>query len=441
MRMHPSDLDYATSVEAARYVKSPRSLTLLLLVLAAMFGMGLFWASRAMVDEVTRADGRVVPSGKTQVIQSLEGGLLKEILVSQGSSVEIGTLLLRIDDTRFSAELGELDARKRALSGRMARLVAETQNADKVDFDEEYVRENASIVTEELNLFNSRRQARKGQADVLQSRLRQREQELNEAQVGERRAARNASLARQELNAKADLARDGIIAKTEVLSLRREVNALQGEVDTLKAAQDRINSAIDEARQQIVEQLLTFQAQAQGELIESQSELAVIEESMRPADDRQKRTDVRSPVRGTINTINVNTIGGVIQPGQTLIEIVPLDSKLQIEARVRPSDVAFISLDQRAIIKLTAYDFAIYGGLDGLVSLIGVDSVVDEVTGERYFPITVETTDRFLKGSETQLPIIPGMVGTVDILTGEKSILNYILKPIRRAKDEALRER
>ena len=167
----------------------------------------------------------------------------------------------------------------------------------------------------------------------------------------------------------------------------------------------------------------------------------MIEESMRPADDRQKRTDVRSPVRGTINTINVNTIGGVIQPGQTLIEIVPLDSKLQIEARVRPSDVAFISLDQRAIIKLTAYDFAIYGGLDGLVSLIGVDSVVDEVTGERYFPITVETTDRFLKGSETQLPIIPGMVGTVDILTGEKSILNYILKPIRRAKDEALRER
>ncbi|MBI1239932.1 MAG: HlyD family type I secretion periplasmic adaptor subunit [Alphaproteobacteria bacterium] len=435
------DMAYTEDLVAARYYGAGRAPKLLLVGMILFLFLGFIWTSIATVEEVTRGEGRVIPSTKTQIVQSLEGGIVKEILVRTGAVVEKGDLLLRIDDTGFASTLGELKARRSSLQAQIARLEAEAAGSDRIDFGDNLNQTAAAAVASELALFNIRRRDLDGQKAVLLERKVQREQELAQLQGRVERLKGSLGLAKQELALNAPLVTKGIVPRADYLRLQREVNDIQSELDSNVNQLVAAEAAVRESLKLLEDADLTFQREAQAELTTRQSELAVIEESLRAAQDRVARTDIRSPVKGIVNAMRVATLGGVVQPGADLIEITPLDDALLVEARIRPADIAFISPGQRAMVKLTAYDFTIYGGLEGVVEQIGADAIVDAQSRESYYTITVRTTQPAAGGGLSGLPIIPGMVASVDIITGEKSILAYLMKPITRARHEALRER
>lgn len=435
------DFDYASEVQKALHQGPRMSSHIFLFTIVAMFAAGLFWADRAMVDEVTRGDGRVIPSSQMQVIQTLDSGLLKEILVREGEIVEAGQVLLRVDDTNFASRAGELEAQRRSLLAQIARLQTEVAGGTEIAFPEELVDDHPEIAASELALFLARQQGLESQTSILRQQLQQREQELEELRVNEAQYASSLDLARQELAIYEPLARTGVVAEVEVLRLRREVNDLDGRLRAARGALPRVESSIQEARDRLAEAALTFRSEAQAQLNQRRSELSVIDQSLRAAQDRVSRTDIRSPVRGIVNSLSLTTIGGVVQAGSELMQIVPLDDSLLVEARIRPADVAFLSPGLPATVKITAYDFSIYGGLRGTVERISADTLADPENGEAYYEIVVRTERNFLGTQDAPLAIIPGMIASVDILTGEKSVLDYILKPLTKARDEALRER
>lgn len=373
-----------------------------------LYGVGIFlvlaliWASLAEVDEVTRADGKVIPSSQIQVIQNLEGGILSEINVREGDQVAKDEVLLKIDDTRFSADYKENQKKYYSLLASIARLKAESRGLDTIEFPEEVKREGQDMIASELKLFNQHKE----QMEATLKTLKQSYQ-----------------LALEEMEITKPLVKEGLMSKLELLRLKREVNEVEGNI--LQEKED-------------------FQSTAQNELTEKQTELAALTEALKAMQDRMVRTTVRSPVRGTVKKINIATRGGVIQPGMDILEIVPAEDTLLIEAKVKPSDIGFIHPEQEALVKVTAYDFSIYGGLDGIVEYISADTIKDEENlndDESYYKILVRTKKNYLSKDNKKLNIIPGMPVTVDILTGKKSVLDYILKPFLKAKSEALRER
>jgi adhesin transport system membrane fusion protein len=275
----------------------------------------------------------------------------------------------------------------------------------------------------------------------LNERVEQRQRELSELAASLNRLATDLDLARDELNIKRPLAERAIVARTDLIRLQRDVANLEGQIGIQQATRGKLEAGIREAEAQVAELLQKFRQDARLELSQKQAELSVITQSMRAATDRVVRADIRSPVDGIINKVNTNTIGGVVQAGQILMEIVPIEDSLFVEAKIRPSDIAFVHPGQHAVVKITAYDFSVYGGLEGRVERISADSVYDEITRENHYLVTVKTLGNQLKGQQESLPIIPGMVASVDILTGEKSVLQYLLKPINKARYEALTER
>lgn len=434
------DHAYMDDVEDALRNGPGRLTHLFLVLVAGMLAVALIWAAWAQLDEITRGDGRVVPSTQLQVVQSLEGGIVKLIAVAEGEIVEQGDVLLQIDDTSFASTVGEMRAQEHALRAEIARLQAEVASEDQVDWPANLTADYPEIVANEQALFNNRRDALNSQLSVLRQQADQREQELQEIQLRARQAETSLDLARQELAINAPLAERGIVPKTEILGLRRQINDLQGELEGALLAAPRIESSIREANERIQEYFLSARSERLTDLNNRRSALAVINQSLLAATDKVARADIRAPVRGIVNKINVATLGGVVRPGSDLVEIVPLDDTLLIEARIRPSDVAFLNPGQKAMVKFTAYDFSIYGGLPGKIERISADTSSDQ-QGESFYRVFVRTDANHL-GSETEpLPIIPGMVAQVDILTGEKSVLDYLLKPILKARNEALRER
>jgi len=439
-RRRRSDLDYAGDVEAALR-QGPRLAThLLLLVIVGLFVSAILWASWATVEEVTRGSGRVIPSRQIQVVQTLEPGIVEEILIVEGELVEQGQVLLRIDDTGSASELGELHAQRSALRAAIARLAAEVAGAEEIAFPEDLAEAFPGVVADERSLFNARREELNSQLGILRQQAEQREQELEELRGNEEQQERSLELAREELGVYSGLSA-GVVPQVEILRLRREVNDLAGQLEATRRAIPRVESSIREAYERIEDQFLSSRCASARKLGQRRSELAVITETLRAAQDRVARTDIRSPVNGIVNRLNVNTIGGIVHPGMNIIEIVPLEDSLLVEARIRPSDVAFISPGQPATVKITAYDYAVYGGLEGEVERISADTMTDEETGEAFYRVIVRTQQTQLGTEENPLPIIPGMIASVDILTGEKTVLDYLLKPLVRAQNEALRER
>ncbi len=435
------DFDYATEVQAALH-QGPRTRShVFLFTIIALFAAGLFWADRAMVDEVTRGEGRVIPSRQMQVVQTLESGIVEAILVREGDIVEAGQILLRIDDTGFASTAGELRAQRRGLVAQIARLQAEVAGSGDIAFPEDLVDQVPTIAAGELSLFVTRRDELESQLSILRQQVEQRQRELEELQVTEEQYASSLALARQELAIYEPLLVSGVVSEVEVPRLRREVNDLQGQLEAVRRSVPRAESAIREATERIGDAALAFRAQTLLELNQRNSELSVIDQTLRAADVRVVRTDIRSPVHGIVNSMSVTTVGGVVQAGRNLVEIVPLDDSLLVEARIRPSDVAFLRPGQTATVKITAYDFSVYGGLQGLVERISPDTMTDQDSGETFYEIVVRTEENHLGTPERPLPIMPGMVASVDILTGEKSILDYLLKPLTKARETALRER
>jgi adhesin transport system membrane fusion protein len=443
MPIQRQDLDFARDSEAALLAAPSKGRGAFLYVCLAFFITALTWASLAQLDEVTRGQGRVIPSSKRQVIQSLEGGIVKALLVHEGDKVTKGQVLLRIDDTGFSSNLGELEAKEIALTAAVTRLGTEASNADAdtVQFPPELAEKAPDVVKAETTLFNIRRSGLLNQLHVLGERLTQRKQELAELEESKKRFTNSRDIAQHEREMKAPLAQKGIISKVDLLKLDREISDLQGQIDTTEQSIPKVDAAIREAERLIEEEKLTFRQNAQTELSTKLAELTVVRQSLTGAEDRVNRTEVRSPVDGIVNKLQINTIGGVVRASEPMIEITPIEDTLRVEARIRPSDIAFITPGQKATVKITAYDFTIYGGLEGKVELVSSDSTLDEQNKESYYSVTIRTNDTSLRKDGQSFPIIPGMVATVDILTGKKSVLTYILKPIIKARYEALRER
>ncbi len=440
-RVRPSkaDADFIVG-RAGADLHGPRGFThLLLLIIVAFFALFFTWASWATLDEVTRGEGKVIPSSQVQVVQNLEGGIVAAIQAHEGDVVEQGQTLLRIDNVRAASDLRENRQRYLALLGALARLHAEVDDA-AISFPPEVVADAPEVAANEHNLYDARRQDLQSELAILRSQAEQREQELTELRTHIDQLTRSLELAQQELDITAPLAANRVVSKVDFLRLQRQVNDLEGELESARLAVPRVELAAGEAHRRIDERQLKFRADAQRELNTTQAEATPLAEVITAAADRVQRTEVRSPVRGTIKRLLVNTVGGVIQPGQNLVEIVPLEDNLLIEAKVRPADIGFLHPGQAAMVKVTAYDFSIYGGLKGVVEDISADTIADD-KGESFYRVRVRTRDTALEKAGQPLPITPGMTTQVDILTGQKTVMDYLLKPILKAKQRALRER
>lgn len=437
------DLDFIQDSEAALRDAPARASMYFLLACVALLSTFILWAYLAELEEVTRGDGKVIPSSKTQVLQSLEGGIVKKINVREGDSVTKGQILLTIDDTSFSSDLGELQAKQLSLSVQVKRLQAEAAIPDgkEIDFGAELRKSAPEVVRNEESLVAIRKSSFENQISVLKERLEQRKQELGELLASKKRYQDGLEIAQREFKMKEPLAKRGIVSRTDVLRLEREISDLRGQLATTEQSLPRVEASIREAERVVQEQRLSFRQTAQTELNTKLAELSVVNQSITAATDRVVRADIRSPVEGIINKLHVNTIGGVVRAGEALVEITPQEESLFVEVRIQPKDIAFISPGQKALVKITAYDFTIYGGLEGKVEVISSDSIVDEQSKESFYTATVKTTESVLRKGDKSLPIIPGMVAQVDVITGEKSVLDYLLKPIVKAQKEALRER
>jgi adhesin transport system membrane fusion protein len=403
----------------------------------------LVWADQAVLDEVTRGEGRVVPSGQTQIIQNLEGGILAEVLTSEGQIVEKGQVLMRIDNTAAESRLRELKQRYYAGLATVTRLEAEiagVSDPEAVKFPDELVQSAPDVARSELSLFQIRQQQLQSQLAILQDQLSQRQQELAELRGKADNLRNSFGLAQKELDITRPLANQGVVSQVDLLRLERQVNDLKSEISAADLAKPRAEAAVEEAQKRLKERIVTFKTDASQDLTKAKLELSATTEEMAANQDRVTRTEVRSPVHGTIKEIKIRTIGGVIQPGQNLIEVVPIEDTLLVEAQIRPSDIAFIRPKQAAVVKITAYDFSTYGGLDAVVEQISADTIENE-KGEHFFRIRLRTDKNFLGTADKPLPIIPGMTASVDILTGHKTVLEYLLAPVMRARDTALRER
>jgi len=433
--MNPTDkTQFANSVsQALQETHSPRSSLFIWFVCLLLVAL-IIWASLAEMDEFAHGTGSVVPSQTVQKIQNLEGGILSEVLVREGDIVEAGQLLLRIDDTSHGASFREQEVQRDYLEARIERLIAE---ANMTPYQPQIAND---FVQDEVELYNIRQRSHKQQMERLIQRAQQKRLELQELAVQTERLTKNVSLMNEEYDLTAPMVNSGAVSEVELNRLTRSLNEATSELAGAKISKPRLEAELDEilAEQQATE--LNVQAEAQQALNDAQNEFARLSETASAAGDRVDRTAVRASVRGTIKKININTIGGVIQPGMDLIELVPLEDQLVVEVKVRPQDIAYIHPQQKALVKITAYDFSIYGGLDAHVVHISPDTLATE-EGETYYLVRLLTEGQIQTKTGNPLPIIPGMVVEAGINTGSKTMLDYLLKPILKTKQNAFTER
>ncbi|HRK12407.1 MAG TPA: HlyD family type I secretion periplasmic adaptor subunit, partial [Thauera sp.] len=432
----PGADDWMGEADWARLQQEPLRARGLLWIIALVLVALVVWAALAELDEVTRGEARVIPSSQLQVVQSFDGGVVEEIAVREGQVVDTGELLLRIDPTRFVSTLLESRATAQALQARAARLEALTRGGEFA-VAAELEREIPDIVAHERRMFETSREGINAQIAIARQQLSQRQQELNEVRARRDQAARGLDLAVRELDVTRPLVRSGAVSDVDILRLERDVARMRGERDQAAAQISRVQAAITEAEGKIQEVELAVRNQWRAELSDTMSKLGSLSEGARGLEDRVKHAEIRSPMRGTVKRLLVNTVGGVVQPGREVVEIVPLDDALLLEARIKPRDIGFLRPEQPAVVKFSAYDFAIYGGLDAVVEHISADTVLDD-KGNAFYIVRVRTLQNELGEG---MPIIPGMVADVDILTGKKSVLAYLAKPVLRAKANALTER
>lgn len=419
---------------------APRVVRVTLWAIFAFFIAMILWASLASIDEVTRGEGRAIPSSRLQKVQNLEGGIVAEVFVHEGEVVKAGAPLLRLDDTQFRSNAGESDADRLALQARIQRLTAQLDDATTLTLAPEIVQKSPDIASGEMELFASVNKRIQSELAGLNEQLVQKKQELLDFQGKVSQYRRSLGLQQQEVAMSEPLVAKGAISKVEVLRLRRGVVETQGQLDSVLLAIPRAEAAIKEIESKVSETRGRYRSEALGQLNEARTDLSKIEASGKAISDRVNRTLVTSPVRGIVQQLMVNTIGGVIQPGNDLVEIVPLDDNLLVEAKIRPQDIAFLRPGQEATVKFTAYDYTIYGGLKGTLEQISPDTVTDK-DGKSFYIIRLRTDKNHLGTDEKPLLIIPGMVASVDIITGKKTVMAYLLKPILRARAEAFRER
>lgn len=427
-------------VNKALIEDAPRVVRLTIWGIIGFFVFLMLWANFAEIEEVTKGDGKAIPSSKIQKIQNLEGGIVAELFVKEGQIVDAGAPLIRLDDTRFVSNVGETEADRLSMLLRVERLSAEVDDRP-LNFPADVLKAVPRQAASEESLYISRRQQLHDEIGGLQEQLIQRQQELREFVSKQAQYRSGLALQRQEINMSEPLVAQGAVSPVEVLRLKRAEVETRGQLDATTLAIPRAESAIKEVQRKIDETRGKFRSEALTQLNEARTDLNKAQATGKALEDRVSRTLVTSPVRGIVNKLLVNTIGGVIQPGSDLVEIVPLDDTILVEAKIRPQDIAFLHPGQDATVKFTAYDYTIYGGLKAKLEQIGADTITDEDKKTTYYIIKLRTERSHLGTPEKPLLIIPGMVASVDIITGKKTVLSYLLKPIIKARAEALHER
>jgi len=456
MKITQQDIEMADDVYGAMLTEAPSIHRLTIWALAALLFTFITWAYFAALEQVTSGEGKVVPSSQTQIIQSLDGGILEELYVTEGMSVTKGQPLARIDATRFQSDVNQQKQEVDSLRTNIIRLRAELSSI-LVGDDENWrlqiqISKKTTIFTGSLkdkmpDLVARQQQEYNGRLDSLinqlaiqGSKIEQKSQEIEELKSRITTLERSFELANKELTLTRPLAQKNIIPEVELLKLERSVNDIKGELRTVRLLRPKSESSFNEVVLQRKETALKYRTDTRSELNKMQAELSRMTEAQIGVQDKVEKALITSPVIGTIKTIHINTLGGVLTPGQALIEIVPTQDKLLIEAKIKPQDIAFLHPGLPAIVKVTAYDFAKYGGLAGKVEHISADTTQDD-KGNSFYIIRVRTdSSSIIKKDKTELPIIPGMMTTVDVITGKRTVLEYILNPILRAKQSALRE-
>ncbi|GGN20311.1 MULTISPECIES: HlyD family type I secretion periplasmic adaptor subunit [Marinomonas] len=433
------DLEYLTDRNAALMLKAPRGGRIILWVIFIFVTAALIWAHYTSLDEVTVGEGKVIPSSQVQQIQNLEGGILKEINAQVGQVVESGQILMTIENTEALSSLREQQAEVINLQARAIRLKAESDGVQP-EFDATMIKDAPLVVQRELDLYRNRLDSLRTNQVSFQQQIEQKKQEIVELQAKLDNLKQSYAFSKEELTLTRPAFEQGAVSRVELLQLERQVNQLKGDLDATQLAIPRANSALKEAQSKLKESEATFRADAQEELTNVRSKLDQLREASVSLEDKVSRTQVRSPVKGIVKQLQINTVGGVIKPGMNLMEIVPIEDSLLIEAKVRPENIGFIQPGFKAMVKLSAYDFAIFGGLPGVVENISADTILDE-EGNSFYLVRVKTDKNHLGTEASPLPIIPGMQATVDIITGKKTLLDYLLKPILKAQQNALRER
>lgn len=437
-RKRKTDSEFANDLKVEMTQGPKRSANIMLYAIVLFFVAAVVWAQRAKIDEVTTGEGTVIPSSEVQIVQNLEGGIVSEILVRAGDEVEEGQVLLRIDDTSATAIYRENRAKYLAHMASVARLSAEVGGSTPRYPPE--LADHPNIKAREDALFTARQSELRSTLAILKELGEQRRQLIVELDSSVEKFEESLALAREEQKITEPMVERGVISRIDLLRLKRQVTDLEREQEAARLGRPRAKAGLEEIERRIEEKIAGFRSAAQAQLNEANVKLQILRELATAVEDRVARREVRSPVHGIVKDLKVNTVGGVIQPGMDLAEVVPLEDTLLVEARIKPQDIAFLSAGQTVSVKITAYEFGFYGSLRGTLEQISADAIVDD-DGQSYFRIRVRTQDSSFSKAGEQLPIIPGMVAQVDIVTGRRSVLQYFLKPVSRARDRALRER
>ena len=441
VRRRPSsrEIAFMAEVEGAIHRRGSTMAYLLSTTIVLMLVVFVVWANHAVLDEVTRGSGQAIPSQQIQVIQNLEGGILEEILVQENQIIAKGDVLVRLDNSTADSQFQDALSKALGQAAAIARLEAEVAGK-KVQFPEDLLADRPQLAEDQRTIMAARRRQLDLDIKILKTETEQKTQEIAEIKGRLGDLEKRLKLAEEQLGIARPLVKKGLYAKVDFIKLQREEMRLKGEINALALSLPRVRKEAEEARQKMAQRRAAFKSEALDEIGQRRVVLNSLREALAAGEDRVTRTDVRSPVRGMVKQIIINTIGGVVRPGDPILEVVPLDDSLLFEVRIRPADIAFLYPGQKAMIKISAYDFSIYGGLEGVVEQISVDTIRDD-RGESYYKVKLRTDTNAIVHRGSKLPIIPGMTASVDILTGKKTVLEYLLKPILKASQNAMRER
>jgi len=436
---HNEDIDFMSNLSAAMLERNSRGTRIIVNVIFICVIWLIVWASYATLDEITRGIGKIVPSSQVQVVQNLEGGILSEVLVKIGDTVEVNQPLIKIANKKFDSNFEESMVKLDEFKIRSARLKAESSGSEfKVTPELEKTRPD--LIKNERNLLETNLGFLNNQIAMINQQIVQKKNEIKEANTVLKNSEVNRDLLAQQIAMTRPLTERGVSPRTDMIRLEREMAGIQERLEVTRATLPRHESSVKELENKVEETKMSFRSRAQKELGDMIAQISQIEESQNSLKDQVTRTLLKSPVKGLVKQIHLNTVGGVVKPGMDLIEVVPLDDKLLVEVQIRPSDIAFIHPGQLAKVKITAYDYSIHGGLDGRVVHISADTMTDN-RGQSYYLVKIETDKNYLGAPDKPKKIMPGMTATVDILTGKKTVMDYLLKPILKAKHEALTER
>ncbi|MDF1875012.1 HlyD family type I secretion periplasmic adaptor subunit [Sulfurimonas sp. SAG-AH-194-I05] len=438
-KLTEKDYEFMHSLSSAVLVSTPRKIRTVMYFWLIAVGIFFVWAYFAEIDEIARGDGDIVPSGENQMVQNLEGGIIKEILVKEGETVYKGQLLVKIDNLKSKSSFSTNAIKADALDAKIVRLKAES-SGKPFNVSLEMKEKIPRLIENEKSLYYTNKQQLNSKLSALRSQLSQRAQELSEAKSTKNSLKASLRFIEEEVSMTRPMVVKGVRSKIEFLQLQREANEAKERYDSVRLSIPRLKSAINEVASTIKETKLLAQSAAKLKLNEAISELKGYRANSSALKDQVKRTLVRAPMKGIVQELFFHTIGGVIKPGADIMEIVPTDSTLLVVVKIKPSDIAFIYFGQKAIVKFSAYDFSIYGGLTGQVIHISADTITDQKENV-FYTVRIKTDKKFLEKQGRKLKIIPGMTVNVDIITGRKSVLDYILKPILKTKQYTFTER